>query len=204
MTGGTLFGRFSGSRSPRCGGLIKRAMHHLPSRNVTRKMLHRTPSETAYTSSSRYPKMAIFGQIKTRHPKNGRTSTLTVWGDLGTIFLVTTRLERWCLGSPLSTPGTPKSHRNRMSGKMTPFLTTCARLVHDLCTTSGRIQKKQSKRCLTRFREPGGVSRCPWHHLSSRVGTSKMVHSSPHDSTGIMFCAPHFCLIFAQIGLLEV
>ena len=123
-------GRFSGSRSPRCGGLIKRAMHHLPSRNVTRKMLHRTPSETAYTSSSRYPKMAIFGQIKTRHPKNGRTSTLTVWGDLGTIFLVTTRLERWCLGSPLSTPGTPKSHVGQNDSLSHDLCTTCARLVH--------------------------------------------------------------------------
>ena len=61
---------------------MKRAMHRLSSRDVTRKMLHRTPSETAYTSSSRYPKMAIFGQIKTRHPKNGRTSTLTVWAHI--------------------------------------------------------------------------------------------------------------------------
>ena len=58
-----FFGHFSGSRSPRCGGLIKRAMHHLSSREAGRKMLHRTPSETPYTSRTRYPKMAVFDQI---------------------------------------------------------------------------------------------------------------------------------------------
>ena len=56
-------GRFSGSRSPRCEGLIKRAMHHLSSREAGRKMLHRTPPETSHTSSTRYPKMAVFDQI---------------------------------------------------------------------------------------------------------------------------------------------
>ena len=58
-----FFGHFLGSRSPRCGGLIKRAMHHLSSREAGRKMLHRTPSETPYTSRTRYPKMAVFDQI---------------------------------------------------------------------------------------------------------------------------------------------
>ena len=58
-----FFGRFSGSRSPRCRGFINRAMHHLSSREAGRKMLHRTPSETPYTSSTRYPKMAVFDQI---------------------------------------------------------------------------------------------------------------------------------------------
>ena len=58
-----FFGRFSGSRSLRCGGLIKRAVHHLSTRDAGRKMLHRTPSETPYTSSTRYPKMAVFDQI---------------------------------------------------------------------------------------------------------------------------------------------
>ena len=58
-----FFGRFSGSRSPRCGGLINRAMHHLSSRDAGRKMLHRTPSETPYTSSTRSPKMAVFDQV---------------------------------------------------------------------------------------------------------------------------------------------
>ena len=58
-----FFGRFSGSRSQRCGGLIKRAMHHLSSREAGRRMLFRTPSETPYTSITRYPKMAVFDQI---------------------------------------------------------------------------------------------------------------------------------------------
>ena len=58
-----FFGHFLGSRSPRCGGLIKRAMHHLSSRKAGRKMLHRTSSETPYTSRTRYPKMAVFDQI---------------------------------------------------------------------------------------------------------------------------------------------
>ena len=50
-------GRFSGSRSPRCEGLIKRAMHHLSSRDAGRKMLHRTLTETPYTSSTRHPEI---------------------------------------------------------------------------------------------------------------------------------------------------
>ena len=58
-----FFGHFLGSRSPRCGSLIKRAMHHLSSHEAGRKMLHRTPYETPYTSSLRYPKMAVFDQI---------------------------------------------------------------------------------------------------------------------------------------------
>ena len=73
-----FFGHFLGSRSPRCGGLIKRAMHHLSSREAGRKMLHRTSSETSYTSRTRYPKMAVFDQIrKVTRPK----STLTVWAQ---------------------------------------------------------------------------------------------------------------------------
>ena len=58
-----FLGRFSGSRSPKCGGLIMRAKHHLSSREAGRKMLHRTPSETPCTSRTRYPKMANFDQI---------------------------------------------------------------------------------------------------------------------------------------------
>ena len=48
--------RHLGSRPRRCGGLIKRAMHHLSSREAGRKILHRTPSKTPYTSRTRYPK----------------------------------------------------------------------------------------------------------------------------------------------------
>ena len=58
-----FFGRFSGSRSQRCEGLIKLAMRHLSSREAGRKMLHRTPTESPYTSSTRHPKMAVFDQV---------------------------------------------------------------------------------------------------------------------------------------------
>ena len=43
-----FFGHFSGSRSPRCGGLMKRPMHHLSSHVATRKMVPRmTPNPPA-------------------------------------------------------------------------------------------------------------------------------------------------------------
>ena len=58
-----FFGHFSGSRSPRCGGVIRCPMHHLSSHVSTRKMVHRTSSETPSSWSSGYPKMAIFAKI---------------------------------------------------------------------------------------------------------------------------------------------
>ena len=101
-----FFGHFSGSRSPRCGGLIKRAMHHLSSREAGRNMLHRTPFETPYTSRTRYPKMAVFDQIaflaqprsedpRSQDPGSGPIELVLSdagesVGDLGTIFRVAT------------------------------------------------------------------------------------------------------------------
>ena len=117
-----FFGRFLGSRSPRCGGLLKRAIHHFSSREAGRKMLHRTPSETSYTSSTRYPKIGRKHQVSQdlrSQPDRLRPEILRSWiranrarpsdagqprAHLGTIFRVTSRLERWCIALLMRPP----------------------------------------------------------------------------------------------------
>ena len=58
-----FFGHFSGSSSPRCGGLIKNAMHHLSSHVATRKMCIGCFLRLPHSGAQGTPKLAEITKI---------------------------------------------------------------------------------------------------------------------------------------------